>query len=335
MASPRPELGSTLLVELLPQPIVEVLHHRSARAWWKCRRSSAEGPLGAGRRCGRLAEELEHVPALRREVLDDVDELAAPVGQAIGEDGVELAGVLAARASHIWIGGAHRPPAGQDVVEVLAGVLAAGEEQRDRVAVAVATMPEVNMPVRVRYPVRTGDRRCPTVRATPHRGVVVMTDLALGRLSSRSTEAAPLPQASSGRAHWVAARTDAPRPRWRPRCDEQHATAVLARPTGVAAVGAYFPVPTARVPSREDLAHRSRIATSPIRRPSPPGVPARRCAPPRRGEAGSEVCHGDSPGRVLPGVELRMRDLHPLRSKIRANSVSTVAFAGALAAGAD
>ncbi len=102
--------------------------------------------------------------------------------------------VLAASASHIWIGRRERGRAlGQDVGEILARVLAAGEEQGDVVAVAGGDDPRGEH-AGPRVGLLVGGGRAPLLggeREHLHRGVVVVDDLALRRLPQELVPGGP------------------------------------------------------------------------------------------------------------------------------------------------
>ena len=117
--------------------------------------------------------------------VDHVDEAATRVGDAAGEERVEVArGVGGECVAHLDRGREVGRAVGQDVGEIFARVLAAGEEQGDAVAVAGGddsggehAGPRVGRLV--------GGGRAPLLggeREDLHRGVVVVDDLALGRL---------------------------------------------------------------------------------------------------------------------------------------------------------
>jgi hypothetical protein len=93
-----------MLVELLVRPRLELGHPRPA-----VRLVQAQALVGLQRAVARervsaidLAQRLEHVADLGGEVLDDVDEATTRVGDAAGEERVEVArGVGSERVAHV------------------------------------------------------------------------------------------------------------------------------------------------------------------------------------------------------------------------------------------
>ena len=187
------------LVELRAQPGLSSSITGPLWAWWKAQPlPPARAPArGAGRRCGRPRPGLQDVPALLGEALGHVHELPPAVGQAVGQDGLAARlGTLRDSASHIWIGGgqarrragpARRPGSPRRAARPL-------KNSAIRRALVRDTMPEVNIPVRCSCAARPCRRvaRCAGFamqRQDLDRGVVVVQDLALGRLPDQLLEA--------------------------------------------------------------------------------------------------------------------------------------------------
>jgi len=132
-AQPRVGLDQPL-VELPRQPGAECFHRRTALGLVKLqarlRRQvplSGDGVVAVDHRQG-----LQHVAALLGKMLRHLDKLPPPVGQAVGHDRFQLGGqVPRERVAHLDRRGQLRRSLGQHVLQVLASVPAAAEEQRD------------------------------------------------------------------------------------------------------------------------------------------------------------------------------------------------------------
>ena len=196
-----------------------------------------------------VAEGLEHEADLGGEVVDHVDEVAARMGQAVGEDGGEVArGVGGQPVAHLDGRPELGRSLGQDGGQILARVLAAGEEQGDPVRAAEGdggrgghAGPAGGVLVsRGGAPLRDGEGEA------LHDGVVVVDELALRRLTHqfREDEGEPyggipdeLPLGGGGQ------RDAQPRcktsMRWKGR-----PAPYLSRPTMLEAVSSYRAAPT-------------------------------------------------------------------------------------------
>ena len=119
-----------------------------------------------------FAHGVEDVLDLGREVVDDVDEAAARVGEAVGENRVEVArGVGGERVAHLDRRRERGRAVGQDVGEILPRVLAAVKNRAMWWPSRVATIPEVNTPVRPRSLV--GGGRAPLLGGEREHRIVV------------------------------------------------------------------------------------------------------------------------------------------------------------------
>ncbi len=123
------------LLELAFEPLVQLLHQRLAVALMPSQSILGREPLLASPGIGLvdLGQSLEHVLHFVGKVLRDIDEPAPAVAEAVGEDRRELAGIIAReRIAHVNGGRERLGPLLQHRLEVLAGVMASGEKQRDQ-----------------------------------------------------------------------------------------------------------------------------------------------------------------------------------------------------------
>ena len=147
MALPRPELGSTCFsANCASSHCVQLLHHRPAVLLMKL----AGAPAGDSWRCARLriifiyvAQRLQNIAAWFREVRGHFHKLPSSMRQTVGQQDLgavaQFGRIARQRITHLKGRAEIRCAVLEHIAQIFARVLAAGEVQRDPVALVVWT----------------------------------------------------------------------------------------------------------------------------------------------------------------------------------------------------